>query len=107
MFTNLYVKTNYSLLSSLISIEQLINHCIKKNIKTIAICDNNMTGVMHFYKECIKNKIKPIIGLELEYQDNDILLYAKNYDGYKNLIKLVSSAWTEGFYTKPRVDHEI
>ena len=88
MFTSLYVKTNYSLLSSLIPIDKLIKTCIDRKIKSIAICDNDMTGVMHFYKECKKNNIKPIIGLDLTYNGGHILLYAKDYDGYKSLIKL-------------------
>ena len=88
MFTRLYVKTNYSLLSSLISIDKLIEECVNKKIKSIAICDDNMMGVMHFYKACKKNHIKPIIGLDIKYNQYHILLYAKNYDGYKSLIKL-------------------
>ena len=88
MFTRLYIKTNYSLLSSLISIDKLIEHCINKKVKSIAICDDNMMGVMHFYKESIKNNIKPIIGLDVDYNNNHILLYAKDYNGYKDLIKL-------------------
>lgn len=92
MFTRLYIKTNYSLLSSLISIDKLIEKCVSKKVKSIAICDNNMTGVMHFYKECKKNNIKPIIGLDLKYNEGHILIYAKNYTGYKNLIKLSTIA---------------
>ena len=88
MFTRLYVKTNYSLLSSLISIDKLIELCVLKNIKSIAICDDDMTGVMHFYKSCKKNNIKPIIGVDFRYKNGHILMYAKNYNGYKNLIKL-------------------
>ncbi|MBQ7136381.1 MAG: DNA polymerase III subunit alpha [Bacilli bacterium] len=88
MFTSLYVKTNYSLLSSLISIDKLIDTCVKRKIKSVAICDNNMTGVMHFYKSCKKNNIKPIIGLDVTYNGEHILLYAQNYEGYKCLIKL-------------------
>jgi len=88
MFTNLYVKTNYSLLSSLVSIDNLINKCIKNNIRSIAICDDNMMGAMYFYKECKKNNINPIIGLDINYNDKHILLYCKDYTGYKNLIKL-------------------
>ena len=88
MFTRLYIKTNYSLLSSLISIDKLMDECVNKKIKSIAICDDDMTGVMHFYKTCKKNNIKPIVGLDLKYNHHHILLYAKNYDGYKSLIKL-------------------
>jgi len=88
MFTSLYVKTNYSLLSSLISIDSLINTCVNRKIKSIAICDDDMTGVMYFYKTCKKNNIKPVVGIDLTYNSENILLYAKDYDGYKNLIKL-------------------
>lgn len=88
MFTELYVKTNYSLLSSLIDIDKLIETCVHRKIKSIAICDSDMTGVMHFYKACKKHGIKPIIGLDVEIEASHILLYAKNYEGYKNLIKL-------------------
>lgn len=88
MFTRLYIKTNYSLLSSLISIDKLIELCVLRKVKSIAICDNNMTGVMYFYKECKKNNIKPIVGLDLKFNSAHILMYAKNYDGYKSLIKL-------------------
>ncbi len=88
MFTNLYLKTNYSLLSSLISIDKLIETCIYRKIKAIGICDDNMMGVMHFYKACKKNNIKPIVGLDLKYKDSHLLMYAKDYNGYKSLIKL-------------------
>ena len=80
----LYIKTDNSLLSSLIKIDDLINFAIKHNIKSLAITDNSMYGVLEFYIKCKKNNIKPIIGLEI----NDIVLYAINYEGYKNLIKL-------------------
>lgn len=93
MYTPLQVKTNYSLLSSLITIKKLIEKCKKYNINSIAITDNNMSYVMEFYNECIKNNIKPIIGLEITLKDKEnnkktILLYAMNNNGYKNLIKL-------------------
>ena len=93
MYTPLQVKTNYSLLSSLITIKDLIKLCIKYNIKEVAITDDNMSGVMEFYNECIKNNIKPIIGLEIKITDKKgniktLLLYAKNNMGYQNLIKL-------------------
>ena len=88
MYTPLYIKTNYSLLSSLVTIEKLIELCKKNNLKSIAICDDDMTSTMIFYKECIKNDIKPVIGLDVKIDDLSILLYAKNYEGYQNLIKL-------------------
>ena len=88
MYTPLYIKTDNSLQESLISIEKLIDFALKNNIKSLTITDNNMYGVMDFYKSCIKNNIKPIIGLEIEYNKQKIVLYAINYDGYKKLIKL-------------------
>ena len=61
----------------------------ENNIDKIAITDTNMYGVMEFYKECINNGIKPIIGLEVKIDENIILLYAKNYSGYQNLTRLI------------------
>lgn len=88
MYTPLYVKTNYSLLSSLVTIENLISLCKKHNLKSIAICDDDMTSTMVFYKECKKNDIKPVIGLDVKLDELSVLLYAKDYEGYQNLIKL-------------------
>ena len=84
----LYIKTDNSLMESLISIKALINKAKEYNINALTITDNNMYGVMDFYKECIKNNIKPVVGLELKYKNNIIVLYAMNYIGYKNLIKI-------------------
>lgn len=85
----LYVKTSYSMLTSLNDIKKMISFCKEKGIKSIAITDTNMYGVMEFYKECTLNNIKPIIGLEININDNKILLYAKNYNGYTNLTRIV------------------
>ena len=82
--TPLYIKTDNSLLESLIKIDDLISFAIKNNINSLAITDNTMYGCLEFYIKCKKNNIKPIIGLEI----NEIVLYAMNYEGYKNLIKL-------------------
>ena len=90
MYTPLFVKSNYSFLSSLVRIEQLISDCIEKNIKNVALCDDNMIAMMLFYKICKDNNINPIIGINLKFENNDILFYAKNYDGYKNILKLVT-----------------
>lgn len=88
MYTPFYIKTDNSLQTSLIKIKDLIEFAKKNNIKSLSITDNNMYGVMDFYKMCINNNIKPIIGLEIVYNLKKIVLYAINYDGYKNLIKL-------------------
>ena len=88
-YVPLQIKTSYSLLSSLIKIPNLIEHAKKLGYNTLAITDhNNMFGVPEFYNACKKNDIKPIIGLELTINDKNILLYAMNNHGYKNLIKL-------------------
>lgn len=88
MYSPLYIKTEYSLLSSLIKIDNLIEKCKACNITSLAICDDNLFGTMEFIKKCNKNNIKPIIGLDIKYLSSNILLYAKNINGYHNLIKL-------------------
>ena len=86
MYTPLYVKTDNSLLTSMIKIDDLIKFAKEHNIKSLTITDNNMYGVMDFYHACINNNIKPIVGLEVTYKDLKIVLYAKNYDGYLSLV---------------------
>lgn len=87
----LRVKTNYSLLTSLIDIKKLVLKCKKLRINSIAITDDNMFGIMEFYSECKKNNIKPIIGLEININGKSILLYAQNYKGYQNLCYISSN----------------
>ena len=85
----LQLKTSYSILSSLNDIKKLVSLAKVYGYTTLSITDeSNMFGVMEFYLECKKNDIKPIIGIELIYNNTILLLYAKNIDGYKNLIKL-------------------
>ena len=86
-YVPLYVKTHNSLLSSMIRIDDLISFAKKNNIKALTITDNNLFGAMDFYELCIENDIKPIIGLEISLESK-IVLYARNYRGYKNLVKL-------------------
>ena len=88
MYTPLKVTTDYSILKSLIKVKDLINFCIQKNIKSCAICDVNLFGVIEFYKACQSNHIKPIIGLEVFINNYSIYLYAENKEGYKNLLKI-------------------
>ncbi|MBE6150902.1 MAG: DNA polymerase III subunit alpha [Firmicutes bacterium] len=110
MYTPLYVKTNYSLLSSLVTIDNLISLCKKHNLKSIAICDDDMTSTMVFYKECKKNNIKPVIGLDVKLDDLSVLLYAKDYEGYQNLIKLSTKKYERNIYIddlKERKDNLI
>jgi len=88
MYTPLKVTTDFTLLKSLIKIKDLIEYCLQNNILSCGICDTNLFGSIDFYNYAKKNNIKPIIGLEVSIDDTIIYLYAKNYDGYKNLLKL-------------------
>ncbi len=87
MFAPLYIKTDNSLLESMIKISDLISYAKEKNIKALTITDNTMYGVVEFYKACTSSDIKPIIGLEINY-NGKVVLYAKNNNGYKNLCKI-------------------
>ena len=80
----IYVKTVYSFLSSTITIDKLISFAKEHNLDTLCICDDNMYGAMEFITKCQKNHIKPIVGLDIGW----CLLYAKNYLGYQNLLKI-------------------
>ena len=88
MYVPLKITTDYSLLKSTIKIENLISFLSDMHITAAAIVDENLFGIMEFYNSCIKNSIKPIIGLELTYKEQQIYCYAKNYQGYQNLLKL-------------------
>ncbi len=85
MYTPLYVKTENSLLSSYIKIDSLISEAKNRGYKALTITDMHMFGVMEFYNACIDNGIKPVIGMEIEYEGYKYVLYAKNKEGYKNL----------------------
>ena len=88
MYVPLKVTTDYSLLKSLIKVPDLINFLLDKNINVCGICDDNLYGVFDFYNACKNNGIKPIVGLAVMVDDLEIYLYAKNYSGYKNLLKI-------------------
>ena len=104
-YTPLQVKTSYSILSSLNEIKKLVSLAKKYGYTNLAITDeNNMFGVVEFYQECKKNNIKPIIGIELTYDNAILLLYAKNQEGYKNLIKL-STIKSEGNLTQEHLEN--
>ncbi len=121
-FTHLHVHTEYSILDGACRIKPLIKRAEELGQKAIAITDHGvMFGCIDFYLECKEHGIKPIIGCEvyvaprtrfdkvhgIDNKRNHLVLLAKNFNGYKNLVKLVSSAWVDGFYTKPRVDHDL
>lgn len=120
-FVHLHVHTEYSLLDGANRIGDLIDRTKELGMDSIAITDHgSMFGVVQFYKEAIKKGIKPILGCEVyismgKYTDKDpkeksqyhLVLLAENNEGYSNLMKIVSEGYVNGFYYKPRVDHEI
>ena len=120
-FIHLHVHTEYSLLDGFSRLDKLINRAKELNMQAIAITDHGcMFGAIDFYKKAKAAGIKPVIGCEVYtasrgLRDKDpnfdkryghLVLLAKNMTGYKNLIKLVSTSYVEGFYYKPRVDIE-
>ena len=129
-FVHLNVHSHYSINDGCASIKELVDAAIKDKMPGVAITDNgNMFGVMEFldYVSRINNErrqkgkkpFKPIIGCELyvapgakedkklgkHCKGYRLTVLAKNYQGYKNLIKIVSNSWTDGFYMRPRTDH--
>ncbi len=88
MFIPLKITTEYTLLKSTIKINNLINFLKEHNIPGCALVDENLYGVMNFYESMISNNLKPIIGLNIKIDNLNIYLYAINYDGYKNLLKI-------------------
>ena len=85
-YGSLNIKSDYSLLKSLIKINDLIEYAKKNNINVLSLCDNNLCGSLEFYNACKQNNIKCIIGLEYIYENKKIYLFAKNYNGFKNLL---------------------
>ena len=88
MIGPLKITTDYTLLQSLIKIPDLISFLLTQNIKVCGICDDNLGGSLEFYTACKLNNIKPVIGLHVEIDENSLYLYAKNYLGYQELIKI-------------------
>ena len=121
-FTHLHVHSEYSLLDGMSKINKAPEYVKSLGMDSLAITDHGvMFGIIDFYKSCKKSGIKPIIGCEVyvaprtrfdkdpdrDRNMNHLILLAENMIGYKNLTKLVSAAFTEGFYFKPRVDKEL
>ncbi|HVI42891.1 MAG TPA: DNA polymerase III subunit alpha, partial [Anaerovoracaceae bacterium] len=121
-FTHLHVHTEYSLLDGAARIKDLIAGTKELGMDSVAITDHGaMFGVIDFYKEAKKHGIKPIIGCEVytaartmldkdvdkDKRQGHLVLLAKNDTGYHNLMKIVSAGYTEGFYYKPRIDHDV
>ncbi len=122
-FTHLHVHTEYSLLDGASKIKELVARTKELGMDSIAITDHGvMYGVIDFYRAAKEAGIRPIIGCEVyvapgsrfdrennqgEERYNHLVLLAENDTGYKNLMKIVSKGFTEGFYYKPRVDYEV
>ena len=119
MFTHLHVHTEYSLLDGASRIPALLDRVKELGMDSCAITDHGvMYGVVDFYREAKKRGIHPVIGCEVYVcknhldktpaarESNHLILLCQNQTGYQNLIKLVSEGFTEGFYYRPRVDHE-
>ena len=87
-YSPLGIKSEYTLLTSLIKISDLINFAKQNNITALGLLDNNLNGVMEFFDSCVANDIKPIIGLSVRINDSNYYLYAKNYQGYLELVKI-------------------
>lgn len=120
-FVHLHVHSHYSLLDGLAKIPELLDYTQELGMDSVALTDHgNLYGLIEFYQEAQKRKIKPILGCEVyvargsrhQKQVDDkgnyhLTLLAENETGYRNLIKLVTKAHLEGFYYKPRVDKEL
>jgi DNA polymerase III subunit alpha len=126
-FIHLHLHTTYSILDGMIKIEDLINKVKEEGMPAVAITDHgSISGAINFYEKAIENGIKPIIGAELyitndrhikskakleqedlKYTGYHLVLLAKDIEGYKNLCKLITLGYLEGFYYKPRIDKEV
>ena len=119
-FTHLHLHTDYSLLDGAITLDKLVKFGVDNKLKALAISDHgNIFGAVKFFKKAKKAGIKPVLGMEA-YMAQDatikntnqkkyyhLLLLVKNEIGYKNLCKLISYSFKEGFYFKPRIDYDI
>ncbi|MES2623025.1 MAG: DNA polymerase III subunit alpha [Patescibacteria group bacterium] len=121
-FTHLHVHSHYSLLQAVPKIDELVKQTKAFGMDSLALTDNgNLYGAIEFYKECTAKGINPILGVDfyvaartrfdkegrLDNKRTRHLLLAKNYEGYLNLIKLVTDSNIEGYYYKPRIDDEL
>lgn len=121
-FVHLHTHTEYSLLDGLSKIKNLVKKAKELGMEALAITDHgNMYGAIEFYKACKAEGIKPIIGCEmyvaprshtdkegkLDSEPFHLTVLSKNDQGYKNLMKLVSTSWLDGYYYRPRIDKEL
>ncbi len=122
-FVHLHTHTEYSLLDGISRLPDMVARAKELNMPALAITDHgNMCGAVYFYKEAVKAGIKPIIGCEVyvtlgsrlekpEGSKRDrlkhLILLAETQEGYENIVKIVSKASTEGYFYKPRADHDL
>lgn len=121
-FVHLHTHSHYSLLEALPKIPELVKKAKKSGMDALALTDSgNLYGAIEFYKECKKEGIKPIIGVDfyvalrtrhdkearIDNERTRLILLAENNIGYQNLLKLVTTSYLEGFYYKPRIDREL
>ena len=121
-FVHLHTHSHYSLLDGLAKVNDLVGEAKKFGMPALALTDHgNLYGAIEFYKACKKAGINPIIGVEVyvaagslyekrpgvDDKRYHLILLAKNFEGYKNIVKLVSIAHLDGFYYKPRIDREL
>lgn len=121
-FVHLHVHSEYSLLDGACRLKRLVSRAKEMNMSAVAVTDHgNVYAAVEFYNECKAEGIKPIIGCEVyvaprsrfdkagkaDLTPYHLILLCKNETGYKNLCKLVSASYTEGFYGKPRIDFPL
>ncbi len=122
-FVHLHVHSQYSILDGASSVEGLVTKAKETGMPAIALTDHGtMFGIKHFHEAAKKQGVKPILGMEayvakgesrhkkqvgIDRSGYHLILLAKNEVGYKNLVKLCSYGYTEGFYYKPRIDREL
>ena len=119
-FVHLHVHSEYSLLDGLSKIDKLVARAKHYSMPALALTDHGtMYGAIDFYKACKKEKLNPIVGVEAyvvngdhkeksgKGENNHLLLLAKDYEGYKNLLTLTTLAHLEGFYYKPRIGKDV
>ena len=121
-FIHLHTHSHYSFLQALPKIDELVAKAKKEGMDALALTDGgNMHGAIEFYKSATKAGVKPILGVDaylaprsrhekdpaLDAKRSRIVLLAENNEGYKNLLALVTTSWTEGFFERPRMDKEL
>ena len=119
-FVHLHVHTEYSLFDGISRIPDLVSYVKSLGQSAVAITDHGvMYGAVYLYKECVKQGVHPVIGCEVYVTKKSrfdksgrerlyhLILLAETNEGYRNLIKICSRGWTEGYHHRPRVDHDV